>query len=153
MRITGRVVRWATGLRLGRKSFHGDSRLVGRVDETGAIEKQGAAGIDGEGCGLGTPHDFDGPQPDHGYIETHILARLGDLYDDKGLARREPRRPLDGFVGSFHGFEGHASAVADDHGLAQIEPGYMPGDFAAVGNIGRFTRIRSAPSENAGVGQ
>jgi hypothetical protein len=66
--------------RIGRKGFHGNSRFVGGLDEASAIEKQGATRIDGQGRGAATLHYFDGSQSHDGYIKTHILARLGNLY-------------------------------------------------------------------------
>jgi hypothetical protein len=105
-------------LQVWRKGLNGNAGFIGRVNELRAIKKQCAAGIYGQGGGPRSPHEFDGSESDNGYIKTHVLARLGHFHDDKGFAANEPGRALDGFVGSLHSFDSHASTIADDDCLA-----------------------------------
>ena len=78
---------------------------------------------------------------DDGNVEAHVLPRLAHLHDDKPLAAGDARGALDGFVGAFHGFDGHAGAIANHDGLAQVEAGDLPRDL--VGRS-RCPRIRSS---------
>ena len=56
---------------------------------------------------------------DDRHIEAHILLRLAYFHDDQALAAGDARGALDGFVGAFHGLDGHAGAVANHHRLAR----------------------------------
>ena len=66
---------------------------------------------------------FDGWEADDGYVKTHILTRFTYLDDNQRLAVGDAGGTIDGFVGAFHGFHGHARAVGDYDRLADVHGG------------------------------
>ena len=80
--------------------------------------------------------------PTTGTSKRMSCLRLADFHDDEPLAAGNARGALDGFVGSFHGFDGHAGAIANHHRLSQVEAGDLPRDLPSVGDVGSFARHR-----------
>ena len=88
-------------------------------------------------------------KPTTGTSNRMSCARLADFHDDQRWPADDPRRALDGFVGAFHGFDGHAGAVAHHHRLAQIERGDLLRDRAAVGDVRGFASVGSAARQHS----
>ena len=63
------------------------TRGIRHFDELIAIEQQRPRRIDGQSRGPRLLHSFDGRQSDHGYVEAHVLFRLGNLYDGEAAGQ------------------------------------------------------------------
>ena len=123
-----------------------DARFVGGANQLIAIEQQRSSGVDRKRRGVRAAHHFDGFQADDRYIESHVLPRLAHFHDDQALAAGDARGALDGFVGSFHRFDGHAGAIANHHRLAQIERRRFAARFRGRR---RCRRLRTRPARGA----
>src|SRR5580692_9426938 len=118
-----------------------------------AIEEERFSGVDGKSRGVGAAHDFDCLRADYWNIKAHILRRLADFDHYKALTTGDAGGAFDGLVGSFHGFDGDASAVADDDGLAEIERGDFLRHFAAIVDICGFGHVRRATAQDSNLRQ
>ena len=95
---------------------------------------------------------MDGGEAYNGYIEAHVLSRLAHLHHDQRRATGDAPGALDGFVGAFHRLDSHAGAFAHDYRLPQVEPGNLPSNHAAVGDVGGLPRVRSTARQHARLG-
>src|SRR5512146_254886 len=143
---------------------YGYSGLVGRVNDSTAVEEKALPCIEGETGRSGSPHDFDGANANDGDVETHVLLGLGNLDDGKGTVERrslfaqglgthDGAGALDGSVGALHRFESNTRAMGDYDGLSEVVLAERAGDLASVGNVGQLLLARCASGQDAGLGK
>src|SRR5215469_12727718 len=134
------------GHRLLPKLFGGDGyfSFVRSVAHSVAVEKETAAGVEGQARPSGGTHDLDRLDANDGYIEAHVLIGLGDFHDREAAAQsggialeraHQVARAFDGGVGAFHGFDRDAGGFGDDDGLADVVLCKVTGNGAAVSNV------------------
>jgi hypothetical protein len=130
---------------IGREGLDGDASGVRGRDQLSAIKQQGAASVDRQRRNPPPCSYFDGfARPITGTSKRMSWRGLATFTTTKDCPDREARGTLDRLVGAFHGFHGHAGAIADHHGLAQVESGNLPGDLPAVGDVRGFAHPERA---------
>ena len=139
-----------------------DAGAVRCGDDSGGVEEQSPASLDGEAGGTGAGHGLNGGEANDGHIESHVLIWLGYLDDGEGAAEggggiveaaHEGACAFDGGVGTLHGFDGNAGLGGDDDGLAEVEGGQAQGYGAPVGDVLALVFGGGALGEDAGLGE
>src|SRR5207237_7950555 len=100
----------------------------------------------------GGEHRINRRNPNYRDVEAHVLIRFG--YFDYGQpAAHQLTGATNHSVGSLHGLDRYAGAIANHDCLAEIEAGNLAGNLKSVLNISTLAFVRFTLCQSAGDGK